>query len=446
MVEAIDARRDELGMHFSSGGNARRLALKLRRIALDNGKLRQIAPVFYERLPAWEVCWRHGWTQSEASVRQWSMTDASLPARPSRLISLDALRGFTMFWILGGSGLYKALQAFGPIDPLRALADELEHVDWQGLHFEDLIFPTFVFIVGVSLVLSLTKGVEREGRARTAGRVVRRALLIYALGLFYYGGISNGIHGVRWVGVLQRIAFAYLVGSLLFLTLKPRGLIMACVTILIGYWALMTFVPVPGVGAGNFAERMNLSDYLDRMYLPGRRYNGDHDPEGLLSNLPAVATCLLGVFAGLWLKRPAGRWSKSAGLVAAGFVLLALGWAWSGWFPVIKKLWTSSFVLEAGGWSAIFLGVFRWAIDERGWQSWAQPFVWIGMNPITLYLLSSVVDFTGLGSRLTGGDVQGNLSACLHPGVGELITALTGLTLVVLLARFLYQRGIFLRV
>jgi predicted acyltransferase len=232
----------------------------------------------------------------------------------------------------------------------------------------------------------------------------------------------------------------------MYLTLKPRMLAATCVAILVGYWALLTFVPVPGAGAGNFAERMNLSDYLDRLYLPGRRLSGDHDPEGLLSNLPAVATCLLGVFAGFWLQQPAGRLRKSAGLLVAGLVILAVGWVWAAWFPVIKKLWTSSYVLEAGGWSALLLGVFYWAIDERGWQWWAQPFVWIGMNPITLYLLSSVLDFTSLGSRLSGGDFQKYLNTNLHPGMGELLTALVGLTLVVLLARFLYRRGIFLRV
>jgi len=372
--------------------------------------------------------------------------DNSPSPLPKRLVSLDALRGFTMFWILGSEGLVKALRAFGAAQPAHFFASELEHVPWEGFHFEDLIFPTFVFIVGVSLVFSLGKTVAREGRGHAARRVVWRAAVLYALGVLYYGGFSEGLDDVRWVGVLQRIAFAYLVASLLYLTLQPRGLIVGCVAILVGYWALLTFVPVPGVGAGNYAERMNLSDYVDRVYLPGRRWNGDHDPEGLLSNLPAVATCLLGVFTGLWLQRPKGRVGKAAGLILAGLVLLGLGWAWAGWFPVIKKLWTSSYVLEAGGWSALLLGVFYWAIDERGWQRWARPFVWIGMNPITLFLCANLVDFTKLASRLSGGDFQKFLSAACHPGTGELLTAIIGTILYVLLARFLYQRGIFLRV
>ena len=366
--------------------------------------------------------------------------------RSTRLVSLDALRGFTMFWILGGGALFAALRKFGLSEPAHFFADQLEHVKWEGFHFEDVIFPTFVFIVGVSLVFSLSKAVEHDGRGWAMRRVVRRAVVLYALGLFYYGGLSNGVEGVRWVGVLQRIAFAYLTAGLLFLVLKPRELVMVCVAILVGYWALLALVPVPGAGPGNFAERMNLSDYLDRLYLPGRRLSGDHDPEGLLSNLPAIATCLLGVFAGLWLQKPATRVSKSAGLIAAGLALLALAWVWSGWLPVVKKLWTSTYVLEAGGWSALLLGVFHWAIDERGWQHWAQPFVWIGMNPITLYLIASFANLTQLAARVTGGDFQKVLSAYLHPGTGELVTALAGMLLYVLLARFLYHRGIFLRV
>jgi predicted acyltransferase len=375
------------------------------------------------------------------------MSDASSPAPAStRLVSLDALRGFAMFWILGSGGLVKALKAFGSAEPAQFFAVELEHVPWAGFHFLDLIFPLFVFIVGVSLVFSLPRTIEREGRGGAARRVLLRAGILYALGLLYYGGLSNGIEGVRWVGVLQRIAIAYLVAGLLFLALRPRELAVACVAILVGYWALLAFVPVPGAGAGNFAERMNLADYLDRLYLPGRRLSGDHDPEGLLSNLPAVATCLLGVFAGLWLRRPGPGARKAQGLAAAGALLLAMGWFWAGWFPVIKKLWTSTYVLEAGGWSALLLGAAYWIIDERGWQRWAQPLVWIGMNPITLYLVASIVDFTKLGARFTGGDLQHYLSATLQPGTGELLTTVAGIILYLLLARFLYDRKIFLRV
>ena len=386
---------------------------------------------------------------------------------PPRLVALDALRGFDMFWILGSGGLFKALHAFGPVQPAAALAGQMEHAEWEGFHFEDLIFPLFVFIAGVSLVFALPRAVEREGRARTARRVAVRALLLFTLGLFYYGGLAAGLDGVRWGGVLQRIALAYLGAGLLFLWLKPRGLALACGAILAGYAALLLWVPVPEVsvaavvagknvyavsaerfasGAGRFTEGQNVSDYVDRHYLPGRRYSGDHDPEGLLSNLPAVATCLLGVGAGLLLRRDFPGPRKVLLLAAVGAVLVLAGWAWSPWMPVVKKIWTPSYVLIAGGWSALLLAAFYWVIDVRGWARWARPFVWIGMNPITLYLLTSLLDFTKLAARFTGGGVQRFLNASVHAGTGELLTALTGLALCVLLARWLYHRGIFLRV
>jgi predicted acyltransferase len=373
-----------------------------------------------------------------------SATGAIAPV-PTRIVSIDALRGFTMFWIMGSGGLFKAMRAFGDVQPAKFFSRQLEHVAWGGFHFEDLIFPMFVFIAGASLVFSLTKTIEREGRAAAARRIIVRALMLWALGIFYYGGFSRGLEGVRWVGVLQRIAFAYLGAGLLFLALKPRGLIVACLAILVGYWALMTFVPVPDVGPGQYAERMNLADYLDRQYLPGKRYSGDHDPEGLLSNLPAVATCLFGVFAGLLVQSAVPGRRKVALLCAAGAVLIAAGYAWSPFFPIIKKIWTSSYVLLAAGWSAFFLGVFYLLIDVFGWRRWAQPFVWIGMNAITVYLMVNIVDVSKLAARFTGGS-EDFLNASLHAGVGDLLTAFVSLSFGVLLARFLYHRGIFLRV
>jgi predicted acyltransferase len=372
------------------------------------------------------------------------MSDAPPSAAPARLVSLDALRGFDMLWIVGGGAVARALRGFGDAPLTVWLATQFEHVEWEGLHIEDTIFPLFVFIAGVSLVFALTKAVEQRGRAYAARRMLVRALILFLLGVIYSGGFEKGLAGVRWLGVLQRIALSYLGAGLLFLWLKPRGLIMACVTLLLGYWALLALVPVPGFGVGDYAEGHNLANYLDRLYLPGRRYNGDHDPEGLLSTLPAIATCLLGVFAGLRLRREpsacTARW-----LVLAGVLLLCAGWAWSPWMPVIKKIWTSSYVLVAGGWSAILLGVFHWVIDVRGWRRWATPFVWIGLNPITIYVAGQLIDATALARRFTGGDLQEWLNASVHVGAGELLNALVALSFSVLLAWFLDRRKIYLR-
>ena len=188
-----------------------------------------------------------------------------------RVVSLDALRGFDMFWIIGGATIIEALQKFGDATWLVALGEQMEHVQWEGFHFEDLIFPLFVFISGASLVFALTRHIETHGRASATRRLLVRAILLFLLGVLYSGGLARGWDQVRWMGVLQRIAIAYLGAGLLFVWCKPRTLVVACLAILIGYWALLTFVPVPGVGAGNFDEGQNLTNYLDRHYLPGRK-------------------------------------------------------------------------------------------------------------------------------------------------------------------------------
>ena len=357
-----------------------------------------------------------------------------------RLLSLDALRGFDMFWIVGAESLVSGLRKISDTGPIKLLADQLEHKPWAGFHFEDLIFPLFVFIIGVSLVFSLTKTIAQSGRRTAVLRILRRSALLYLLGILYYGGLSTPLEKIRLLGVLQRLALCYLFASLLFCFLKPKALVGVCAGILIGYWALLSFVPVPGHGAGNFAEGMNLANYLDK-FLPLRKWDGDHDPEGLLSTLPAIANCLLGVFAGLLLQNSAVPDRKKVGyLIAGGLACLAMGWLWHLNFPVIKKIWTSSFVLVASGYSCLLLAVFYQVIDVWKWQKWALPFVWIGANPITIYFGGRFIDFEGLAKLLVGG--EGNQYFGRY---GELVLALTTLALGFWFLRFLYQRKIFLR-
>ena len=357
-----------------------------------------------------------------------------------RLLSLDALRGFDMFWIVGAESLVSGLRKISDTGPIKLLADQLEHKPWAGFHFEDLIFPLFVFIIGVSLVFSLTKTIAQSGRRTAVLRILRRSALLYLLGILYYGGLSTPLEKIRLLGVLQRLALCYLFASLLFCFLKPKALVGVCAGILIGYWALLSFVPVPGHGAGNFAEGMNLANYLDK-FLPLRKWDGDHDPEGLLSTLPAIANCLLGVFAGLLLQNSAVPDRKKVGyLIAGGLACLAMGWLWHLNFPVIKKIWTSSFVLVASGYSCLLLAAFYQVIDVWKWQKWALPFVWIGANPITIYFGGRFIDFEGLAKLLVGG--EGNQYFGRY---GELVLALTTLALGFWFLRFLYQRKIFLR-
>jgi predicted acyltransferase len=228
--------------------------------------------------------------------------------------------------------------------------------------------------------------------------------------------------------------------------LDTRGLIAALLGCLIGYWLMLLFIPVPGIGAGIFDEGKNLTNYLDSIWLPGKKYDGDHDPEGLLSTIPAIGTALLGMLAGQWLKRDLPPMRKVTGLIVAGAALLLLGWCWHPFFPVVKKLWSSSFVLVAGGWAAMLLGVFYWIIDVKGLRSWCQPFIWVGTNPLSLYLMSGLGVFSALSKcsmtifKSMSERIIGHHEPDWTWPNGWVVFALMLLT-----ARYMYKRGIILK-
>jgi predicted acyltransferase len=396
----------------------------------------------------------------------------------TRLMSLDALRGFDMFWILGADSFVYALHELSQTAPTKLLATQLDHAEWEGFHFYDLIFPLFVFMMGVSTVFSLTKIIERDGRAAAVKRVLRRGILLFVIGLIYSDGFTNPWPDMRLMGVLNRIALCYTFGGLLFIFFRTRTLIAISAALLLGYWALLALVPFPDVRPtpggtavitkesgfkkvsqlnlastnmlrGSYIQGVNLTDYLDQKYLPGRKYDGTYDPEGILSTMPAIVTALLGIFAGLLLKSTqfCDKW-KVIYLLSFGAAGVLLGFFWGMHFPVIKKIWTSSYVLVAGGYSALLLGAFYWIVDVKKWRTWCQPFVWIGMNPITLYLTSNFLGglgFEKLARRLAGGPVKKLLDAHVAAGFGELVISAVGVALFVWFAHFLYRKKIFLR-
>jgi predicted acyltransferase len=351
---------------------------------------------------------------------------------------LDALRGFDMCWILGLSAVVTKVlgRAFPGNGVVADVAAQFEHVDWEGFRFYDLIFPLFLFLAGVSMAIALPRRVARDGRGAAVRHLVMRAAVLVALGILASGGLKDGWDGIRWLGVLQRIGIASAAAGLLSLWLGARGLTVAMATLLIVYFWLLRCVPVPDVGTGHFAEGVNLTNYLDSVWLPGRKYDGDHDPEGILSTLPAIGTALLGLLAGQWLTSDAKPMRKVGGLIVAGCVMIALGWAWHPYLPVIKKIWSSSFVLVAGGWSAVLLGVFYWSVDVRGWRRGLGPFLWVGANPIALYLCAGFGFFRVVSGRL--------LFATEAPYDWVPVT----MTFMVMLvtAQWMYKRGIFVKV
>lgn len=364
-------------------------------------------------------------------------------------MSIDALRGVDMFFIVGMEEVFEALSKMFPMSP--SLNDRLQHAPWAGFHFYDLIFPLFAFIIGTSLVFSLSNSIANEGKAATTRKVLKRSLILFILGVLYYEGIGGGIQHIRILGVLQRLALCYCGAGLAFVWLvqpdRPyRKLIVLTVSLLVGYWAMLTFIPVPGFGAGDFREGHNLTNWLDKTLLPFRKWDGDHDPEGLLSTFPAIASSLLGMFAGLLLKNSAVAPDRKFRLLAAwGCAGIVAGLLWHLQFPIIKKIWTSSFVLFTAGLSSLLLALFYYVIDIKNHRGWCRPFVWIGMNSITIYLIVRVVKLEEIAKCFVGGEIHASLEN-VRNGLGDLVTALLALSFSFLICRFLYQRKIFLRV
>ncbi len=360
-----------------------------------------------------------------------------------RIASVDALRGFDMFWIAGGESIIHALYKVWPSAATRTLNMQFEHVPWDGFHFYDLIFPLFLFVVCVVLPFSLTRRMEEGADRRQFYRhILKRFLLLFLFGLVYNGLLDFIIHTLRIPGVLQRITLCYLVAALVVMNTKVRGQAIVAGSILIVYWLIIKLIPVPGIGAGVITPEGNLAGYLDRLIIPLRFccYTfGDN--EGLLSTLPAISTCLLGVLAGHWLR--SGKYTpnrKVFGLAAAGVASLFVAWVWSFNFPIIKNIWSSSFVLCAGGWSLLLLALFYWIIDVRGYQRWSFFFKVIGMNAITIYLVDRFFDFGVITKVFLHG---------LLPMIGQIEPLIWSCSVVFtmwLFLYFLYRQKIFLRV
>jgi len=375
---------------------------------------------------------------SERSTTETSAEERHL-GDSARLESLDALRGFDMFWIVGGSAVFVAMaKAIGPGFHEWAVANT-EHPAWNGYTPWDQIFPLFMFVAGVAMPFSLTKRVERnESRAALHWHVIQRGLILVLLGMIYNGLLLFDFEQLRYPSVLGRIGLGYLFAGLIVLNTRVRGQILCVIGLLVGYWAAMRFIPVPEYGAGDWEPGHTLVGYVDRMVLPGTLYKTIRDPEGLLSTIPSIATVLMGALAGHWLRlsKPSGH-EKAALLVISGIISLILASVWNIWFPINKNLWTSSFVLHTSGWSLLLLAVFYLIIDVWRFKRWAFFFTVIGMNAITVYLVRGFVDFKGIAEIVFARAAHG-----VHPALmsgGELL-------LVWLMLYAMYRGKIFLRV
>ena len=284
----------------------------------------------------------------------------------------------------------------------------LLHAQWHGFTPTDLVFPAFLFIVGVAMAFSFARYTQRRSNApkEVYLRILRRAAILFLLGLFLNGFYTYDWETIRIMGVLQRISMAYLLSSLIVLNLSGRQQIALIATILVGYQLAMQLIPVPGIGAGNLSAEGNFAAYVDRLILGTQHLlrGGQYDPEGLFSTLPAVGTVLLGYASGWWLRRQTVTSRTSLYLSIAGLVFVVVGALWGLIFPINKALWTSSYVIFSAGWCLLLLALCYHAIDVLGWRRWGFPFRVMGLNAILLFVASGLVARILLYTRIGSGE------------------------------------------
>ena len=295
-----------------------------------------------------------------------------------RLVSLDVFRGLTVAGMVLVNNPGSWAHIYWP----------LEHAEWNGWTPTDLIFPFFLFIVGVAIPLALGRRVERGDKFRTLFlKIVYRTLIIFALGEFLAGFPYFHLSTIRIPGVLQRIAVCYFFASLIYLKTRPRTQAIIALALLVVYCLLMKYVPVPGYGSGDLSKVGSLASFIDRSVFGPHIWKQGivYDPEGLLSTMGALATTLFGVLTGNRLRcETRTPIEKVAGMFIAGACCVMIGWAWNPWFPINKSLWTSSYVFFTGGLALQLLALCYWLIDIKGYRAWAKPFVVFGVNAIVL--------------------------------------------------------------
>jgi len=364
-------------------------------------------------------------------------------SKSKRLVSLDALRGFDMLWIVGLDQLIRALAKCCSWPPLKWLAGQMHHPAWEGFRFYDLIFPLFLFIAGITMALSLPAQLAAgTPRWKPYARITRRLIALVVLGVVYNGGLQmDGLENTRIASVLGLIGIGYFFAALIVLNFGIRGQIVWFVGILLGYWAALEWIPVPGFGAGVLTPEGSLATYIDQLLLPGRILR-HYDPEGIMPCLSGISMALAGAITGHWLKtEDKTKWIKALGLFIAAIGCLIVGKIWGIYFPIVKNMWTGSFVIYAAGWSLLLLSVFYTIIDVLGFKKWAFIYVVVGMNSIMIYLACRMINF-GFTSRF----LFGGIAKFVDEPFGPVLLAAGVLLLEWLFLYFLYRKKIFLRV
>jgi predicted acyltransferase len=362
-----------------------------------------------------------------------------------RILSVDVFRGLTVagMVLVNNPGTWGAVYA-----PLR-------HAEWHGWTPTDLIFPFFLFIVGVAIPLALGRRLgESQGRAHIVRRIVRRSAVIFALGLVLHAVSNFDAATIRIPGVLQRIAVCYLAAALLFVWTGWRVQAGLAGLALLGYWALLTLVPVPGFGSGDLGKEGNLAAWLDRTLLGAHIWRAGrvYDPEGILSTLPAIATTLLGVLTAHFVTAARSATVTARGLVIGGAAGIAIGLAWARLLPLNKSLWTSSYVVFTAGVALLVLAACFWVIEIKGWTRWTEPLVVLGVNALAVFFLSTLLAIVLARVHVAGAGGQPRVlqavlfeslfAPWLRPAAASLAWALSNVLLWLLAMWPLYRRGI----
>jgi predicted acyltransferase len=371
------------------------------------------------------------------------MSESATLAKPGRIISLDALRGFTIaaMVIVNDPGSWNHIYA-----PLR-------HAEWNGCTLTDLVFPFFLFIIGISVTLAYTKRLEANVPKRGIyKKIVTRSIIIYLLGLFLWLWPDFDFSAIRWTGVLQRISVVFLACALIFLNTNWKQQIWIGISILVAYWIIVAYIPVPGIGKPELSlPEKNWANYLDTLIMPGVLWQKTWDPEGILSTFPAIVSGISGMLIGKLYLSVKDEYRRVAWIFFAGFMMFLAGGIWNWFFPVNKNLWTSSYVLYTSG-----LGTIGWAatilvVDILGYTRWTKLGVVYGANAITSYVLAGMLTLVFYRMNIGGASINywfmnGFTMAGISPKLGSMIYAILYMLIIYTPALILYKRKIFIKV
>lgn len=371
--------------------------------------------------------------------------EENTPIKSSRLLSIDALRGFDMMFIIGVAAIISSFCGLFPGGENSWLATQMTHVEWDGFRHHDTIFALFLFISGMTFPFSLAKKEAKGmGKWQISLEIVKRGAILVLLGLIYQGLLQFNFSTQRIPSVLARIGMAWACAAFIYYFCGKKTQWGIAAGILIGYYLLIRFTLAPDAAPGTdpFSIEGNIAYYVDRTLIPNHIYTKLGDPEGIVGLIPAIVTALLGMFTGRYVKdSPDSGDRKTVKMLAAGVIMLVIGLVWSHWFPIIKSIWSSTFVLVAAAYSVIMFAIFYWLIDVKGWRKGVLFFQVIGMNSITVYIGQRILGVSHISNFFFGGIINS-----LPAAAGEFVANLGYFTVVWLILYFLYKKNVFLKV